>query len=276
MNADYWLDTAVEKIRFVPDRKAVRQELSDHIEDRKAALLEKGDLSNYQAEQQAVAAMGDPGELAEALARVHRPWWGRLWRLSQWLLALCVLWTAVTLWSAWRNADWPFWGISRPDFPDAAGVVYTTYYGQDRQALAAWEIEGSVRRGGYRFTVPNVWLETWTSDPQDGTPARECYELNICLRASTWRFWEPASGSQFLILDNVVTDSRGVRYAYDRDEESADYASLFCWTYGDSFSTWYQVMLDLPDPEAAPDWVEIPVGMSGFTLRLDIKGGKVS
>ena len=72
MNANYWLDTATGKIRFPPDRKAVRRELQDHLEDRMEAGKAKG-LSAYEAECAATAAMGDPEALAEALAKVHAP-----------------------------------------------------------------------------------------------------------------------------------------------------------------------------------------------------------
>ncbi len=75
MNAEYWLDTATEKIRFRPDRKAVRRELQDHLEDRMEAGKAQG-LSPYEAEAAATAAMGDPVSLAEELGRIHSPWWG--------------------------------------------------------------------------------------------------------------------------------------------------------------------------------------------------------
>lgn len=75
MNRLDWLDTATRKILFRPDREAVRRELEAHLEDlREASGLE---------EEAALAAMGDPAALAEELGRVHRPWLGYLWRLSQ-------------------------------------------------------------------------------------------------------------------------------------------------------------------------------------------------
>ena len=37
--------------------------------------------------------MGDPKEIGRALARLHRPWLGWLWRLSQIALAWAVLWS---------------------------------------------------------------------------------------------------------------------------------------------------------------------------------------
>ena len=74
-----WLDTATKKILFRPDRKAVRRELEAHLED----LREASGLD----EETAVASMGDPAALAEELSRLHRPWWGYLWRASQIVLA---------------------------------------------------------------------------------------------------------------------------------------------------------------------------------------------
>ena len=70
-----WLDKATAKIFFRPDRKAVRRELEAHLEDlREASGLE---------ESAALEAMGDPEAVAEELGRLHRPWLGYLWRLSQ-------------------------------------------------------------------------------------------------------------------------------------------------------------------------------------------------
>ena len=83
MNRLEWLDTATKKILFRPDRKTVRRELEAHLED----LLEASGLD----EEAAAAAMGDPEVLAEELGRLHRPWWGYLWRTSQIVLAGAVV-----------------------------------------------------------------------------------------------------------------------------------------------------------------------------------------
>lgn len=89
MNTESWLNAATEKIRFAPDREAVKKELRDHLEDRRDALLARG-LAAEEAETQATAAMGDPAELAQELGRLHSPWWGYIWRASQWGL-LCAV-----------------------------------------------------------------------------------------------------------------------------------------------------------------------------------------
>ena len=90
------LDLATADIRFKPDRAAVRGELKAHIEDQAEAIRRRHpDLSEEEAERQATAQMGDPEEVGRALARLHRPWLGYLWRASQVAVALAV---ALTLW----------------------------------------------------------------------------------------------------------------------------------------------------------------------------------
>ena len=88
-----WLDTAVKGIRFGPDRRAVRSELAGHLED-KAADLRRifPDLTDEEAQERTLAGMGDAAEIGKQLARVHKPWLGYLWRVSQVLLALCLIW----------------------------------------------------------------------------------------------------------------------------------------------------------------------------------------
>ena len=90
-----WLDLATAGIRFKPDREAVQAELLAHIEDQAEAIRRRHpDLGEEEAERQAADQMGDPEEVGRALARLHRPWLGYLWRASQVAVALAV---ALTL-----------------------------------------------------------------------------------------------------------------------------------------------------------------------------------
>ena len=245
MNANYWLDTATGKIRFAPDRKAVRQELQDHLEDRMEAGKARG-LSAYEAEQAATAAMGDPAALAEELARVHSPWWGRLWRLSQWALAIAIL---VTIFSAvprlWEDIRYD---MQDPPFPlSVEEGSYTrefyTDYTKEITVPEVWDISGAVDLGHYRFTVSGAWVEEWTVSGEDPYPVRQ---LVITLRASTWRFWEPLNDSQFMILDHMLSDSDGSTYGYDVDTApgAEEPLSLFCETAQRGAVTWLRVELN--------------------------------
>lgn len=280
MNAEYWLDLATEKIRFLPDRKAVRQELQDHLEDRMEAGKAKG-LSPYEAEQAATAAMGDPEALAEELARVHSPWWGRLWRLSQWALAIAVL---VTVFSAlprlWEEIRYEMQG---PSFPLSVeeGSYTREYYADYTKEITVpeiWDIDGSVNLGHYRFTVSGAWVEEWTVSREDPYPVRQ---LVITLQADTWRFWEPLYASQFMILDHMPADSDGNAYGYDVDTAPGadEPLPLFCEAFQRGATTWLRVELNQTrdmDIWSVPDWVDIPVGCGGDVLRVDLSKGVIS
>ena len=65
-----WLNIATSGIRFGPDRAAARRELAEHIEDRTADLMRIfPDISEEEAGERALAAMGDAWELKKELAR---------------------------------------------------------------------------------------------------------------------------------------------------------------------------------------------------------------
>lgn len=89
--AEGWLDTAVKKIRFKPDRKQVRKELEEHIED-KALDLQRifPDMTREEAQERAVSNMGDPAEVGKELAKVHKPWLGYAWLASKVLLVFVL------------------------------------------------------------------------------------------------------------------------------------------------------------------------------------------
>ena len=90
--AEGWLDKATAGIRFGPDRKEVRRELEEHLED-KALDLQRifPDLTAEEAKERAASDMGDPVEIGKELAKIHRPWLGYIWRASQVLLGLVLL-----------------------------------------------------------------------------------------------------------------------------------------------------------------------------------------
>ena len=93
-----WLELATFRISFGPDRKAVRRELEEHLED-KALDLQRifPELTEKEALEQAAADMGDPVALGKELSQIHRPFWGYLWRCSQVALAGAFLAALFTL-----------------------------------------------------------------------------------------------------------------------------------------------------------------------------------
>ena len=101
-----WLETAVSGIRFKPDRLAVRAELYAHLEDRTLDLMRLfPDMDPDEARDRALSSMGNPEELKEELARVHRPWLGWLWTASRYLLCLVLLVNLLVGYSNSGNID---------------------------------------------------------------------------------------------------------------------------------------------------------------------------
>ena len=108
---DAWLDTAVSGIRFGPDRRAVRAELEDHIEDKLAGLRRAfPNIPGEEAQERALSAMGDPEELKTELARVHRPWLGWLWQASQWAVVLLMFVSLCVPRDSGYRYDRSLWG----------------------------------------------------------------------------------------------------------------------------------------------------------------------
>ena len=99
---DDWAEQVVERMWFPPDRKRVRKELLDHMEDAREALMEQG-LTDEQAQEQAVTAMGDAKAVGKALNKAHRPILGWLWFASKWISIFMVVLVVLQLWVSGRN-----------------------------------------------------------------------------------------------------------------------------------------------------------------------------
>ena len=141
---DRWLELATFRIAFIPDRKAVRAELEEHLEDKALDYLRIfPDLTKEEARQRAASEMGDPAEIGRELAKVHKPWLGYFWRVSQLLLAAVVIGLAVLLSDLPSYVLWPG-GESIPS--ELSGQAE----GLSRQPLACW---GEQTAGAYTFRL---------------------------------------------------------------------------------------------------------------------------
>lgn len=85
-----WIETAVSRLRFPPDRERVRKELTAHYEDRLMEYRARG-LSFSDGRQMALEALGDPEETGRLLQAVHKPWLGWLLRIARILLVAVVI-----------------------------------------------------------------------------------------------------------------------------------------------------------------------------------------
>lgn len=78
-NIETYLQAVCEQMRWKKARQSVYEELECHLQDQKDAFLEQG-LPEQEAEQKAIAEMGDAVSIGMALDQAHRPvpQWGLL------------------------------------------------------------------------------------------------------------------------------------------------------------------------------------------------------
>lgn len=82
-----WCQTALDQVRFYPDRNAIEAELLAHLEDSRDRLVSRG-FAPKEAAERALTAMGDALTVGEALNRAHHPLWGWIWKISRHLLVI--------------------------------------------------------------------------------------------------------------------------------------------------------------------------------------------
>lgn len=242
-SAGQWLDQATAGIRFKPDREAVRNELEAHLEDKALDFWRIFPaITMEEAWERAASEMGDPEEVGRELARLHKPWLGYFWRLSQMLLGAALVWLVV--------AAVPLaWNWLNPREPEAEASVWTY------EAEIPFSSQGPVQAGGYTLQVegtlkiieendvgelaltwtafrPLVWEEPtshlyWQAEDNLGNVYFSHADLDLAIYAAeTYRYvpattWE-RSGLGWTGRSqvwNVPREAQWVRLILDFDEE---------------------------------------------------------
>ena len=239
MNEKDWLDAATAKIRFGPDREAVRRELEAHMEDLREASGLEGDA--------ALRAMGDPAEIAEELGRLHRPWLGYLWRVSRLALAgAAVLYCLLLVLLAMRpNGYWLL--------PGRALYRYLTWEDSTVKAqslLAAREVPytETIETGGYSIRAERAVLEEINNEG----PRRNLY-IDLDITSSRWEepleLWYAVSGGRL----NTGTIEQ-----------------FTSWDTSASWGFWQKARLVIEDLPEDAEWVEIDLGHGQLRRTLHI------
>lgn len=92
-----YLNDVVSHVRFAFDRRKIRQELAEHMEDLYEDLLSQ-DIDEEQAAELTVDYMGDSAELGKELDKVHNPVLGYVWLT---LGIICIVVAAKQLLGFW-------------------------------------------------------------------------------------------------------------------------------------------------------------------------------
>ena len=249
-----WLDTAVGGIRFGPDRKAVREELAAHLEDKTADFRRIfPDISPEEAEARAVEEMGDAAEIGRELARLHRPWLGYLWRASKWIAILSVvllLATNILNNDHYQSVGYPLWG----GFSEVRGRT-----------------EGEkIQLGGYTFQIVGAAYLDYVQDWR-GIEDR----VQVYLRVSTHRFWERINEGA---LQSALTMTGPEGWAWDMDsgkvqtiwEEGRN--ELVCGLQRAEWGLFHDTYVaygDLEWQEGDLIQLKFTFGKGSFTLKVD-------
>lgn len=273
MNGFQWLYIATRGIRFKPDRTAVRRELEAHLEDKRTDLQRIfPELSSEEVERRAVESMGDAWEVREQLAKIHKPWLGYLWRLSQVLAVLACLWLAS--FGVLRGDDAYLGDHPYSELWDADDLPRTTTMGDDDDSrylpgddpdqLLALELGQTENVAGQNVSLRRAAL--WKGD--DGL------ELYLYLRIDTWRFWERGVLRQDWMK---VTDDRGNCFALgvESGEHPEDGSLMNGLTMGGfgPFHSGYEVYIRDLDPEAQCIRLDYGPTQPLFSFTVELKEG---
>ena len=248
--AEGWLDKATASIRFGPDRKEVRAELSAHLED-KALDFQRifPGLTEDEAKERAAAEMGDPAEIGKELTKVHRPWLGYAWLASKVLLGFVLTVTFLFF------VNGAYLGriqevVAGPGYsPEQAPVEAVYGQADDLTYQGLLSDSGPIQVGEYTFSTQAG--ELWTAT-LEGQPAQIVY---LQLEVDHPRPMRP--------LDDQVTrelwaqDDRGgvipSRVGWDRQggerEARSEYVSCTAMEHN-FFTERYEIMLSVRSPAA--------------------------
>ena len=209
---DKWLDKATAAIRFGPDRRTVRSELSAHLED-KALDFQRifPGLTQEEAQERAAAEMGDPAEIGKELARLHKPLLGYAWLASKVLLGV-VIGAAVLLFA---NRTYQYGLSNLLDGPhswygDYDPPIAAIYKGVELDYLGPLADSGPVQAGEYTFSTDCG--ELWNVIMGNGETSRVVYfQLEV-------RHPRPMERLNYLVEENMwARDDRGGVILSQRD-----------------------------------------------------------
>lgn len=268
---DWWCKTAVDQIRYWPDRDAVYAELYAHLEDRYDAATDLG-LSPEEATREALESMGCASELAPVLGAIHRPWWGYLLFATRCLVWIGVIALAIQLCTFLRY-NWPSGGTTSwfYEYPGEELVeAWGDGAGESRRLL---DIDPDSKDSSDDFTFDATravmtFQDHYTDDTQDS------YFFWFRIEVSSILHW--AEMDEIPLHDFYAVDSLGNTYcsfnnaAYTTQSfvsGNLDRTGLFIYT----MDLW---LTNFCSQDA--QWIDIRYDRGGrdICLRIDLTGGE--
>lgn len=254
----YWCRDAVSKIKYTPDRNKVYTELYTHLEDRYESFLAKG-MSEKEAEQKTLEAMGDAKELAPQLAAIHKPFWGYALSFIR-VIAVIVLVITIGCGIYYLVDQKPWYKDTLHDWGKAQGMDTLVYSGVS---------DAKDSMDGYTFRVTDVavWRAT-LDEPINGKDYLDDLFLRLEVRKPVpWAMGQEALGAMWAVDSAGTYYDRVMRQSTEPD--GIKYMGII-QRQGDKIYDLYfsSVSEDL-------EWIELHYDRDGrdLVLRVDLTGG---
>ena len=268
---DWWCRTAVDQIRYGPDREEVYQELYAHLIDRYDVEIERCDEPR-EAEEAVLRAMGDASELAVQLGQVHRPFWGYVLTVSRWAvrlaLGIAVLVTLMFLHCNYPAQPYDNWYDANPGQP--LEVEHTDGSGKGCRVL---DIDPDARDSsdGFTFDVTRaivIYYDDYLDDANDH------YTLHLDVRVSSFLQW--AELRHIPDDDFWAVDSLGNVYASYAEDGYTWQKAIYGNVYGTGFFSHTMELWFSNYCSQDAQWIELRYDRSGrdICLRIDLTGGE--
>lgn len=259
-----WRDRVLKQVRFKPDRKAIREELNGHYED-KVADLERLGYDRKLAESRALETMGDAVEIGKAFDKVHKPWLGWLWKVTTWLAVLAIVAVVINAWifQGWAQIKEQMdFSELATDYEGTDGPFHVSPDKREEYERIYWTpLSERVERRGY--TIELTYAGVWKKATEEGV----YYHLNLCMTAQNPYFWEPGPELEKLVMD----DSSGWNYRPAQHFLLEKRARYWLVTEEKLGRTVYEIDLELR--QGPVEWVEITYPHGDlWTFRLDLRG----
>lgn len=148
LEADF-IDAVVKQVRFRPDRRAIAEELRQHLDESAAWLEEERQLSPEEARKVALAQMGDPEAVGEGFNLTHKPLLGWAWYLSR-ILCVTVCLT-LGLYLAYMLVGITVMTLVR-------GLEQTVFYRYEQPVERVISVEKTFDLGPHTMTIDEVAL----------------------------------------------------------------------------------------------------------------------
>ncbi len=151
------------------EKEAIHRELAEHLADHAADLTDAG-LSPEDAAAAAVAAMGDPSEIGQAMNQAYPAWPREAALILKGLIAICIV---LLVYSIWTGNIFPTANITARYTPDAAfswpeeafqSAQAVDYRGTlNGHVFSVYRLDRTVTEGD--GPIVRLWICTYNENP---------------------------------------------------------------------------------------------------------------